>query len=52
MRLRPKSVRCAGNTALGDWATGDANHDCQITVDEVLTAVNNALNGACKGREG
>jgi hypothetical protein len=24
---------------------GDANHDDQITVDEILTAVNNALNG-------
>jgi hypothetical protein len=26
-------------------ASGDANHDNQITVDEILTAVNNALNG-------
>jgi hypothetical protein len=24
---------------------GDANHDGEITVDEILTAVNNALNG-------
>jgi hypothetical protein len=27
---------------------GDTNHDDQITVDEILTAVNNALNG-CGG---
>jgi len=37
------------NIALGDTTpaceTGDANHDGQITVDEILTAVNNALNG-------
>jgi hypothetical protein len=24
---------------------GDANHDGSITIDEILTAVNNALNG-------
>ncbi len=26
-------------------SAGDANHDQQVTVDEILTAVNNALNG-------
>jgi hypothetical protein len=40
------------NIALGNTITaceaGDANHDGQITVDEILTAVNNALNG-CGG---
>ena len=38
------------NIALGDAAAttcpaGDANDDNEITVDEILTAVNNALNG-------
>jgi len=41
-----------GNTPVTTCETGDANHDGQITVDEILTAVNNALNtGACKSRE-
>jgi len=26
-------------------SAGDANHDNSITIDEILTAVNNALNG-------
>ncbi|HEX7408844.1 MAG TPA: hypothetical protein VF515_14510 [Candidatus Binatia bacterium] len=34
-----------GNTPLLNCEAGDANHDGQITVDEILTAVNNALNG-------
>jgi hypothetical protein len=34
-----------GNTPVGDCLAGDANHDGQITVDDILTAVNNALNG-------
>jgi hypothetical protein len=34
-----------GNTALQTCAAGDANGDGQITVDEILAAVNNALNG-------
>ena len=34
-----------GNTPLFDCETADANHDGQVTVDEMLTAVNNALNG-------
>jgi hypothetical protein len=31
-----------GNADLSACTAGDANHDGQITVDEVLTAVNNA----------
>jgi hypothetical protein len=34
-----------GNTPVTMCEAGDANHDDQITVDEILTAVNNALNG-------
>ena len=34
-----------GNAQLLDCEAADANHDGQITVDEILTAVNNALNG-------
>jgi hypothetical protein len=34
-----------GNTPVTTCEPGDANHDGQITVDEILTAVNNALNG-------
>jgi hypothetical protein len=34
-----------GNTPVGNCLAGDANGDRQITVDEILTAVNNALNG-------
>ena len=34
-----------GNTAFIACEAGDANHDGQITGDEILTAVNNALNG-------
>jgi hypothetical protein len=41
------------NIALGDapvsaCEAGDANHDGRITVDEILTAVNDALNGCPK----
>jgi hypothetical protein len=34
-----------GNAALMTCAAGDANHDNEITIDEILTAVRNALNG-------
>ena len=33
-----------GNADVSTCLAGDANHDNQITVDEILTAVNNALN--------
>jgi hypothetical protein len=33
------------NASIDACFAGDANHDGQITVDEILTAVNNALNG-------
>jgi hypothetical protein len=34
-----------GNTSVAACRPGDANTDGQITVDEVLAAVHNALNG-------
>lgn len=34
-----------GSAEAGSCTLGDANHDNKITVDEILTAVNNALNG-------
>jgi hypothetical protein len=34
-----------GNTPVTACDAGDANHDGEITVDEILTAVNNALGG-------
>jgi hypothetical protein len=34
-----------GNADVSTCAAGDANADGQITVDEILTAVNNALQG-------
>ena len=34
-----------GNANVSTCLAGDANHDLQITVDEILAAVNNALNG-------
>ena len=34
-----------GNLDVSHCQAGDANGDGQITVDEILTAVNNALNG-------
>jgi hypothetical protein len=34
-----------GNTSVAACRPGDANADGQITVDEVLAAVHNALNG-------
>jgi len=34
-----------GNAPVVTCAAGDANHDNEITIDEILTAVNNALNG-------
>jgi len=34
-----------GNTSVTMCEAGDANHDGQITVDEILVALNNALNG-------
>jgi hypothetical protein len=44
----------AANIALGKQSVSaclaaDANHDGNITIDEILTAINNALNG-CPGR--
>jgi hypothetical protein len=38
-----------GNATVADCRAGDANHDGQITIDEILTAVNNALNGCIGG---
>jgi hypothetical protein len=37
-----------GNANISTCPAGDENHDNQITVDEILTAVNKALNG-CTG---
>ena len=37
-----------GNAPLPDCEAADANHDGQVTVDEILTAVNNALNGCAQ----
>jgi len=34
-----------GNATVANCLPGDANHDGRITVDEILTAVTNALNG-------
>jgi hypothetical protein len=34
-----------GNPNISTCLAGDANHDNQITVDEILTAVGTALNG-------
>jgi hypothetical protein len=34
-----------GNVSVTTCEAGDANHDNEITIDEILTAVNNALNG-------
>jgi len=34
-----------GNANIDTCLAGDANPDGQITIDEVLTAVNNALSG-------
>jgi len=34
-----------GNAAINACAAGDANNDLAITVDEILTAVRNALDG-------
>jgi hypothetical protein len=34
-----------GTTGVSDCEAGDANHTGTISVDEILTAVNNALNG-------
>ena len=39
-----------GNANVSTCLAGDANHDGQITVDEILTAVNNALNGCSPAR--
>ncbi len=33
------------NQSVTACPVGDANHDGEITIDEILTAVNNALNG-------
>jgi len=37
-----------GNAAVSDCLAGDGNQDGAITVDEILKAVNSALNG-CGG---
>jgi hypothetical protein len=37
-----------GKTQISECLPSDVNDDGQITVDEILTAVNNALNG-CDG---
>jgi hypothetical protein len=37
-----------GNADLSTCLAGDANNDQQVTIDEILTAVQNALNG-CPG---
>ena len=34
-----------GNASLLNCEAADWNHDGHVTVDEILTAVNNALNG-------
>lgn len=34
-----------GNAPLLDCEAADASHDGRVTVDEILMAVNNALNG-------
>ncbi|MFI5396703.1 MAG: hypothetical protein ACHQ9S_14305 [Candidatus Binatia bacterium] len=34
-----------GNAEMSECEIGDANEDGKITVDEILVAVNNALNG-------
>jgi hypothetical protein len=34
-----------GNAAVCTCETGDANGNGQVTIDEILTAVSNALNG-------
>jgi hypothetical protein len=34
-----------GNAPIAACEVGDMNGDHQITIDEILTAVNNALNG-------
>jgi hypothetical protein len=38
-----------GNTPVGTCEAGDANGDHEVTVDEILTAVNKALNGCVTG---
>jgi hypothetical protein len=38
-----------GNADLSACRAGDVDGDSQITVDEILTAVNNALNGCGAG---
>ena len=49
MRFEWRDASADGVLAMN--TAGDANHDGQITVDEILTAVNNALNG-CDGNGG
>jgi len=38
-----------GNAPLLDCEAADANHDGHVTIDEILTAVNSALNGCVQG---
>ena len=41
-----------GNASPLDCAAGDADHDGRITVDEILTAVYNALHGCAAPQRG
>jgi hypothetical protein len=36
---------CLGNASLLDCEAADANHDGEVTIEEMLTAVDNTLNG-------
>ena len=36
---------CGDDGGIGQCLAGDANCDCEITVDEIIRAVNNSLNG-------
>lgn len=38
-----------GNAPLLSCEAADSNRDAQVTIDEILTAVNNALNGCVQG---
>jgi hypothetical protein len=37
-----------GNLPISACVAGDSNGDCLITIDEIITAVNNTLSG-CRG---
>jgi len=38
-----------GNAAVCNCRAADANHDGAVTVDEILTAVDNPVNGCVQG---